>query len=74
METTEKGLYDRYNVTKKIGYNDPKAEYFVMRLDEHGDDINHINACRKAMLTYANEIAEHLPKLSEDILKKYSDA
>jgi len=73
MDTTKRGLYDRYNVTKKIGYNDPKAEYFVMRLDEHGDDAKHINACRKAILVYAEAIAEHIPQLSEDILKKYSD-
>lgn len=50
---------------------DKNAEYFILRLDEHGKDQKHINACRKAVLTYAEEIREHLPELSNDLIKRY---
>ena len=67
------GLYLRYNVTKTNGEPvDEKAEYFVLRLDEGGDDIKHIKACRKAIRVYAKKIKKHLPQLSKDLLKRYS--
>ena len=56
----------------KIEPCDPKAEYFVLRLDEHSSDKNHLAACRKAIITYANEIAPFLPQLSKDLLERYS--
>jgi hypothetical protein len=52
---------------------DPKAEYFVLRLDKGGSDPKHIEACRKAIMTYATEIAEHLPQLSIDLFMRYGE-
>jgi hypothetical protein len=51
---------------------DPNSEYFVMRLDENGKDKIHVNACRQAVLHYAVLIKDHLPKLSKDLIKRYS--
>ena len=51
---------------------DKDAEYFVMRLDNGGKDPIHIQACRKAVLFYANEIKDHLPDLAKDLIAKYS--
>ncbi len=50
---------------------DPNAEYFVMRLDDGGKDKKHIDACRKAVLYYAELIKDHLPELSQDLIKRY---
>jgi len=72
QEENPKGLYLRYNVTKTDG--EPvgdDAEYFVLRLDEGGDDIKHIKACRKAIRVYAKKIKNHLPQLSQDLLERY---
>jgi len=52
---------------------DPKAEYFVLRLDIHGSDINHIKACRKAIIMYAVSIEPYLPKLAKDLIERYGD-
>ena len=51
----------------------PKAEYFVLRLDKYGSDPKHIEACKKAVLYYANEIKDHLPELSKDLIKRYGN-
>jgi hypothetical protein len=74
QEENPKGLYGRYIVQKVSG--EPvgdDAEYFVLRLDKYGDDPIHIAACRKAIMTYAEEIREHLPKLANDLIERYSD-
>lgn len=56
------GLHQRYHVDKivisKTGAPylqepDKDAEYFVMRLDTGGKDINHIKACRIGIHAYA---------------------
>ncbi|NIR16047.1 MAG: hypothetical protein GWN86_19840, partial [Desulfobacterales bacterium] len=52
---------------------DEGAEYFVLRLDRGGDDPKHIAACRKAIMTYVNEIEGHLPQLAADLRDRYSD-
>lgn len=66
------GLYNRYTISKKSGKAiDPRAEYFVLRLDEHGDDQKHIEACRIAIRAYAHAIDNHIPKLADDLLKRY---
>lgn len=65
------GLYQKYIISKTNEPIDENAEYFILRLDEGGNDKKHIEACRKAVLTYANEIKEHLPKLSEDLITRY---
>ena len=72
QEENPKGLHQKYIVSKANGKPvDPRAEYFVMRLDEHGSDPKHIQACRKAVLKYAFEIREHLPQLSNDLFERY---
>jgi hypothetical protein len=67
-----KRLLHKYNITKANG--DPvdlDAEYFVLRLDENQKDKEHFIACRKAIITYANEIENYLPELSKDLKEKY---
>lgn len=72
QEQNPKGLHQRYVVSKTSGEPvDETAEYFILRLDLGGSDSKHINACRKAVLTYANEIKEHLPELSKDLIDRY---
>jgi hypothetical protein len=62
------GLLPRYKVTKTDGTPvDPRAEYFILRYDDYGSDPKHIEACRKALAVYAEEIKEHLPLLSADL-------
>jgi hypothetical protein len=50
---------------------DKNAEYFVLRLDQGGKDIEHIKACRIGIHAYADAIAHHLPKLAFDLKDKY---
>ena len=72
QEENPKGLHQRYIVSKTDGEPvDADAEYFVLRLDEGGNDIKHIKACRKAIRTYAKKIKNHLPVLSQDLLERY---
>ena len=82
------GLHQRYVIRKVVGakitnqilgtYNlitkpvDPLSEYFVMRLDNGGKDPVHIDACRKAVLYYAELIKDHIPQLSKDLIERYS--
>ena len=67
------GLHQRYFVEKLDGEPmDDRAEYFILRLDKFGTDPKHISACRKAILTYADEIRDHLPKLADDLIQRYS--
>lgn len=82
------GFHRRYLIQKIIGVKrvgsfrreqlileqpDKGAEYFIMRLDEGGKDKKHIEACRKAVLYYASLIRDHLPELSKDLIKRYSN-
>ncbi len=84
QEENPNGLHMRYKIRKFTGYNnsywppkptfkdvDKGSEYFVLRLDDGGSDPKHIAACRKAVLTYAEEIKDHLPKLSQDLIERY---
>lgn len=72
---SEKGLYNKYYVSKSNGkVVNPHADYFVLRLDKYGKDQKHVAACRKAVLYYAEEIKEHLPELSKDLIRKYGSA
>lgn len=73
-EENPNGLHGRYIVEKVNGEPiDENAEYFILRLDKNGNDPKHIAACRKAIMTYAEEIKDHLPKLSKDLIERYSD-
>jgi hypothetical protein len=70
-----KGLHQRYIVSKVSGEPvDPRAEYFVLRVDEHGSDSRHVNACRIAVLAYAHEIEHYLPELASDLFQRYNQA
>ena len=72
QEENPNGLHGRYIVEKVNGEQvDERAEYFILRLDEFGNDPNHIIACRRAAVTYAREIYPHIPQLAEDLVKRY---
>ena len=74
-EQNPEGLHARYRVEKADGTPvDSRAEYFVLRLDDHGSDPKHIAAGRKAVLTYADEIEDHLPELAKDLRDRYGDS
>lgn len=71
-EDKSRGLYGKYMISKTNGEPiDERSEYFVLRLDYNGKDKKHIESCRKSILLYAEEIKDHLPQLSKDIIKKY---
>ena len=72
QQENPKGLHQRYIVSKSNGEPvDPSAEYFVLRVDLNGKDPKHIEACRKAVITYAENIQKHLPELSKDLIERY---
>lgn len=66
-----KGLHQRFHIEKLNGETDPKAEYFVLRLDSNGKDPNHINACRIGIQAYANAIEPFIPELANDLRERY---
>lgn len=69
---TAPGLQHRYDIFKANGDPiDEGAEYFVLRLDDGGDDKKHIEACREAVRYYATLMQYDLPALSQDIWHKY---
>ena len=73
MKNKLRGLYSKYIIHKSNGEQvDENSEYFVLRLDDQSSDPIHLNACRKAILTYAENIKDHLPLLYNDLLEKYS--
>lgn len=72
-EENPMGLHHRYNVKKADGTPvDPENEYFLLKLKGKGSK-GHIEASRKAILKYADEIEFHKPKLANDIREKYQD-
>lgn len=66
-------FFDNLCLHPKLKPVDKNAEYFILRLDEHGDDPIHIEACRKAVLTYAREIKGHIPQLAKDLIERYGE-
>ena len=64
------GYHAKYYIRKLYGATDADADYFVLRLDDAGEP-NHVAACRKAILTYADAIAPHIPQLAEDLKERY---
>lgn len=50
---------------------DRNSEYFVLRLDEGGSDINHIKACRIGVHAYADAIEPFIPELAKDLRERY---
>lgn len=65
------GLHQRYAVRKLYGDNDPRAQYFVLRLDEHGDDKVWLECCRDAALHLCDKLDArgHLPLVAHDLRK-----
>lgn len=62
-DATEEGLRQKYFIEKADGSTvDPNACYFVLRLDGEGE---HGQACRNAMLVYAEQCGNH--RLADDI-------
>lgn len=61
---------DKEFIVKEVSV-DKNSEYFVLRLDINGSDIEHIKACRIAVNAYANAIKNHLPQLSKELIEKY---
>lgn len=63
----QKGLHSKYVIsrTDRKPIN-PDNFYFVLKLSGEGDPV-HIEACRKAVLKYADEIESHIPELAKDI-------
>lgn len=49
----------------------PNSEYFVLRLDIGGKDIEHIKAGRVGIHAYAEAIKHHLPELAKDLIERY---
>lgn len=71
MSETKKGLYGKYIITRLDGTPiDPENEYFILKVAGNGDP-EHMKACRAAVLKYAEEIKDHLPELSKDLIDKY---
>jgi hypothetical protein len=67
-----KGLYGKYKIAKTNGKPiDPNSDYFVLRLDDGCKDKRHLNACKKAALTYAMEMKDYMPELADDMIKRY---
>lgn len=50
---------------------DKDAEYFVLRLDTGGSDINHIKAGRIGIHAYADAIEAHIPQLAKELRERY---
>lgn len=74
QQDNPKGFHQRFNIERIDGKPiDSNAEYFCLRLDGGGTDPAHIAACRKAIITYAHEIAPHIPQLAEDLIARYGD-
>lgn len=86
IEQNPKGLHKRYVLCKIVGLKregffdqenlitepvDPAAEYFVLRLDLKGKDINHIKACRIGIHAYAGAIEATIPELAKDLRERY---
>lgn len=71
-EEKPSGLYCKYKIERTDGKPiGPDQEFFVLRLD-FGGDIKHAMACRKAVMTYADEIEAYLPELAADLRARYA--
>jgi hypothetical protein len=57
--------------TYKYVATDPESEYFVLRLDTGGSDINHVKACRIGIHAYADAIEATIPELAKDLRERY---
>ena len=71
---TQNGLYRKYKIERTDGtLINPENEYFILKVKGVGDQ-KHIEACRKAVINYAENIREHLPELANDLFIKYGES
>jgi len=64
----ETGLINKYILSKTDGSDiDKNAKYFCLRYYTYQKDKTHMTACQNALLTYADNIKEHLPELAKDL-------
>jgi len=71
-QINKKGLFQKYILTRTDGKPiDPEDEYFVLKVKGKGNSVR-IEACRRAVITYAMNISPFLPQLSTDLLNKYA--
>lgn len=68
-ESNPDGLHQHYIVRKADGTCDPKAKYFVLRLDLDGDDKEHVAACRKAAKTYVCNAPKHMRRVAAELVE-----
>lgn len=62
------GLHQRYAIRKADGTEcDPRAAYFVLRLDGLGRDSGHIAACRAAARAYVANAPPYLQQVADDL-------
>lgn len=62
------GLHQRYRVSRLEGRTDPRAVYFVLRLDRFGRDPVHVEACRVAARAYAQAVkGTKLEQVGQDL-------
>lgn len=62
------GLHQRYKIAMANGAPcDPRAAYFVLRLDGLGDDPGHIAACRAAARAYCDHAPPHLERVAAEL-------
>lgn len=67
------GLHKKYLVLRSDGKPiDPDNEYFCLKIAGKGDP-RHIDACKKALMVYAEEIRDYLPELSKDLKDNYGE-
>jgi hypothetical protein len=66
------GLHLKYRIFAADMSEVAPGEYFVLRLDDGCKDPAHTAACRKALMTYAEEIQSHLPQLAADLRARYA--
>ena len=68
------GLYRKYKIERTDGtLINPENEYFILKVKGVGDQ-KHIDASRKAVITYAEEIRRELPELANELFISYGEA
>ena len=71
---TQNGLYRKYKIERTDGtLINPENEYFILKVKGVGDQ-KHIDACKKAVLVYAEEMRRELPELANDLFIRYREA
>lgn len=73
MSDKDIGLYNRYHIQHSNGKPiDPRAEYFVLRLDGYAE-LEHRVASIAAVMVYAQAIQDSNPTLAKELLDKFGD-